>query len=261
MTTHQFELAHKQIKKLSTKPGHKDRVKALMASLNMSRGENLAQAREDQLRVVGIRPNYSSYLQLAGIEQELGEYEAAQKYFDKSLEVYRNTSPFAPAYTYFHLGKMHAESIGDLHRGKIYYKEALHYVPEYVKARVHLAEIYMTEGRLDQALELLLKVKDSKDPEVPATIAEIYREQGDQEKAMPFLKKATKGYAVLLHKYELAFGDHGAEFFMGPGENPKKALELALLNLENRKSQRAFELAQEALNNAQKAQKSKNLKM
>jgi hypothetical protein len=39
----------------------------------------------------------------------------------------------------------------------------------------------------------------------------------------------------------LAFADHGAEFYIGSGRDPLRALQLAQLNLRNRPTIRAFE--------------------
>ncbi|MEM7645657.1 MAG: tetratricopeptide repeat protein [Pseudomonadota bacterium] len=261
MTTHQFDKAETEIARLSQKSGTELSAKGHWASVNMARGKNLAQAREDQLRILGVHKSYANYVALAGIEMELGEYKEAEKYFKKSIEVYRGTSPFAPAYTHFQLGVMFGEKIFDLHRAKLHYKEAMAYLPQYVKARVHLSEIYMVEGKTQEALQLLLDVRDVQDPEVKATIAEIYLSMGKNKEAKPYLAQAAEDYEVLLQNYELAFGDHGAEFFMGVGDNPKRALKLALRNLENRKSQGAFELAQEAIQRAQEHQKELNIKM
>jgi hypothetical protein len=44
-----------------------------------------------------------------------------------------------------------------------------------------------------------------------------------------------------LDKHLLAFADHGAEFYIGSGGDPLRALELAQINLGNRPTLRAFE--------------------
>jgi len=50
----------------------------------------------------------------------------------------------------------------------------------------------------------------------------------------------------LLGRHELAFADHAVDFYLEEGEDPDKALQLALLNLNNRATLRAFELSYEA---------------
>ncbi len=50
----------------------------------------------------------------------------------------------------------------------------------------------------------------------------------------------------MLARHELAFADHAAEFYLAAGANPKRALTLAIANLENRPTLAAFNLAHEA---------------
>ena len=57
------------------------------------------------------------------------------------------------------------------------------------------------------------------------------------------LRVARDGFESLLAKHPLAFADHGAEFYLGSGDDPRRALELARLNLANRPTLRAFEQA------------------
>src|SRR5262249_54428483 len=48
---------------------------------------------------------------------------------------------------------------------------------------------------------------------------------------------------ALLERHLLAFADHGAEFYAGSGNDCRRALELARINLANRPTLRAFEQA------------------
>jgi hypothetical protein len=55
------------------------------------------------------------------------------------------------------------------------------------------------------------------------------------------MQAARSGFENLLDKYLLAFADHGAEFYSGSGNNSRRAFELAMVNLANRPTLRAFE--------------------
>jgi hypothetical protein len=57
---------------------------------------------------------------------------------------------------------------------------------------------------------------------------------------------AHQRYQTLLEKHPAAFADHGTEFYLGPGKDPKRALELATLNLKVRDTPRARLLHMEA---------------
>jgi hypothetical protein len=57
------------------------------------------------------------------------------------------------------------------------------------------------------------------------------------------MQAARSGFEVLLGKHLLAFADHGAEFYSGSGNDARRALELASVNVANRPTLRAFEQA------------------
>jgi hypothetical protein len=57
---------------------------------------------------------------------------------------------------------------------------------------------------------------------------------------------ARQQYESLLATYPLAFADHAAEFYLGPGADPERAWVLAEQNLANRSTDRAVALAVKA---------------
>jgi hypothetical protein len=128
-------------------------------------------------------------------------------------------------------------------RAATWYRTAIDYVPGYVKARVHLAEICLGQGRTSDARALLAPVSASSDPEVAWRLGDIAQAAGDSTEAVLQLAAARAGFESLLAKHPLAFADHGAEFYLGSGGDPKRALELARLNLANRPTLHAFEQA------------------
>ena len=64
---------------------------------------------------------------------------------------------------------------------------------------------------------------------------------GSVDEATSHLEAARSRFEALLDKHLLAFADHGAEFYIGSGGDPLRALELAQINLKNRPTLRAFE--------------------
>jgi hypothetical protein len=61
---------------------------------------------------------------------------------------------------------------------------------------------------------------------------------------------AKFGFEALLERHLLAFADHGAEFYAGSGNNCRRALDLARVNVANRPTLRAFEQAHDIAVNA-----------
>src|SRR6516164_2122387 len=130
-----------------------------------------------------------------------------------------------------------------LSTGVFRYRRAIAYLPSYVKARVHLAEICASQGRARDAEALLLPALSSGDPEVNWRLADVLIAQGKLEEAETQLDAARFGFDQLLGKHLLAFADHAAEFYAGSGNDCRRALELARTNVANRPTRRAVRQA------------------
>jgi thioredoxin-like negative regulator of GroEL len=113
-------------------------------------------------------------------------------------------------------------------------------VPGYVKARVHLAEIYASQDQTGDAETLLRPVLSSDDPEVRWRLADVLIAQQRFEEAQTELDAARLRFDQLLGRHRLAFADHAAEFYAGSGDNCGLALELARANVANRPTRRAI---------------------
>ena len=126
-------------------------------------------------------------------------------------------------------------------RAEHWYRKAVVSLPCYVRARVHLAEILSATGRTDEAEATLRPALASGDPEASWRLADVLNAEGRYDEAASHLEAARSGFEALLEKHLLAFADHGAEFYIGSGGDPLRALELAQINLANRPTLRAFQ--------------------
>jgi hypothetical protein len=106
-------------------------------------------------------------------------------------------------------------AVPDLHCAARWYGRAIAYLPGYVKARVHLSEIYAHQDRTDDAEALLLPVFSSCDPEVRWRVAGVLIAQERFKEAETQLAAARLGFDDLLQRHLLAFADHAAEFYAG----------------------------------------------
>jgi hypothetical protein len=127
-----------------------------------------------------------------------------------------------------------------------WYRKAIEYLPCYVKARVHLSEIYLHTGNIGDAESVLVPALSSCDPEVNWRLADVLEAMGSHADREAQMQAARSGFETLLDKHLLAFADHGAEFYSGSGNDSRRAFELARVNLANRPTLRAFEQAYEA---------------
>ena len=123
-----------------------------------------------------------------------------------------------------------------------WYRQAIAYLPRYVHARVHLAEIFLKQDQADAAETLLRPALSSCDPEIRWRMAEVLIAQDRLKEAETLLNAAQVGFEALLAKHLLAYADHAAEFYVEIGNDCPRALELARANAANRPTRRAIEL-------------------
>lgn len=182
---------------------------------------------------------------LGALLADLGEFDEADAVYRSALSEYGDVSPFAMAWVCFQLGALWGELVPERQsaRAARWYQQAITYLPAYVKARVHLAEIYLDDGRPGEAEAVLLPAIASGDPEARWRLADVMTAMGRRADAQAELHAAALGFDALLHKHLLAFADHGAEFYSGSGDDARRAFELASINAANRPTLRALEQA------------------
>jgi tetratricopeptide (TPR) repeat protein len=184
---------------------------------------------------------------LGSLLGEMGDFAEADRIYDRAVREYTDVSPFAVAWVCFQRGVLWGELVPEAQssRAAVWYRRAIEYLPCYVKARVHLSEIYLQSGNVKDAESLLVPVISSGDPEVSWRLADVLIAMGRLVDAEARMQVAQVGFEELLSKHLLAFADHGAEFYSGSGKNAQRAFELAGINLANRPTLRAFEQAYE----------------
>lgn len=184
---------------------------------------------------------------LGALLADLAEYDEADLTYQRALVAYQDVSPFPLAWVCFQLGSLWGEVVDEPQpeRAEQWYRKAIHYVPSYVKARVHLSEILLNSCRFEEAEALLSPVTSSGDPEVTWRRADVMAAMGNLAGAELQMQAARSGFESLLENYVFAFADHGAEFYAGSGNDAERAFELARINLKNRPTLRALEQAHE----------------
>ena len=178
---------------------------------------------------------------LGAVLADMDRFDEADSVYRMAFGAYEDVSPFPLAWTCFQLGVLWGELAHDpdADRAARWYRRAIEYLPHYVKARVHLAEIVTRNGELAQARALLEPVLASGDPEVPWRLADALALQGDNDEAARHLRTARARFEALLARHPLAFADHAAAFYASRGGDLARALELARANAANRPTRRA----------------------
>jgi hypothetical protein len=182
---------------------------------------------------------------LGALLADLERFAEADTVYRKAFSSYDDVSPFPLAWVCFQLGMLWGElvPVPDPDLAAVWYRRAIAYLPGYVKARVHLAEIYASQERTGDAEALLLPALSSRDPEVNWRLADVRAAQGRFDEAERQLDAARSGFDQLLEKHLLAFADHAAEFYAASGNDHRRALELARTNVANRPTPRAVKQA------------------
>jgi tetratricopeptide (TPR) repeat protein len=242
-SVHRFAEARESLALAVARGATTEATDRLLLTLDQATGVNLSAVLAERRERAARPGHWVERIPLGALLADLGEFEEADRTYVEALRTFPDVSPFAPAWASFQLGVLWGECVPDPEpeRAAKWYRTAIDYLPGYVKARVHLAEIYLDEGRLREATGLLAPVLESRDPEVSWRLADIAEIEGDADGAAVHLAAARAGFEALVARHPLAFADHGAEFYSGSGGDPARAFELAKLNLANRPTLRAFE--------------------
>jgi tetratricopeptide (TPR) repeat protein len=189
---------------------------------------------------------------LASLLAEMDEWAAAENCYAAALDADDGISPLPCGQVLFEWG-VSAMRRGDLDRADAILAELHAILPEHVPGRGHRAEVAIARGRLDLAEALITPLLEtSDDPEYRAVYAEILAARGDS-KAAGEAERAVAAYEQLLAGRPEAYADHAAAFFMGVGNRPRRALELASANWKLRDTPRSRSLLAKARRNAQQS--------
>jgi tetratricopeptide (TPR) repeat protein len=218
------------------------------ASLHVAEGRELEAALAVAERRAAALPALQRLSMQALAEAALGRFDAADEHYRAALASYRDVAPFPLAFVEFQRGVMWAELANQPERAIAYYREAVRLLPQYVVGNVHLAELELRRGERAQAEQRLRQVaRQSEDPEPWARLGELLLQQdASNAEGRELVARAGRRYEQLLSQQRTAFLDHASEFFLGPGANPARALELSGDNLRLRQTGRAYLLVLQA---------------
>jgi tetratricopeptide (TPR) repeat protein len=242
-STHRFAEAREMLAQASERGAREDATDRLSLTIHQAIGTNLSAVLASRRERAARPGHWEERIPLGALLADLGEFDEADRTYVEALRTYPDVSPFGPAWASFQLGVLWGEQVPvpQADRAAKWYGAAIDCLPCYVKARVHLAEIRLDQGRARDAMALLAPALESGDPEASWRLADVAHAMGDAREAASHLAAARAGFEALLAKHPLAFADHGAEFYSGSGGDPARAFELARLNLANRSTTRAFE--------------------
>jgi hypothetical protein len=241
--SHRFDNARDHLARARLFGAPAETIDRVSLGIDQACGTRLDAALAARRRIACETGKLEDRVPLGALLADLREFEEADKVYRSALSEYRDVSPFGLAWACFQLGVLWGELVPERQseRAAQWYTLAIEYLPAYVKARVHLAEIYLTDDRPGDAEALLIPAHSSGDPEVFWRLADVLTAMGRNAEAEEKLWTARLGFDALLNKHLLAFADHGAEFYSGSGGDAERAFQLASINVSNRPTLRAFE--------------------
>jgi tetratricopeptide (TPR) repeat protein len=193
------------------------------------------------------RASFENAAALVGLYAERGQTDLAERMHAESRHRYRGVSPFPLALLDFQLGRMW-KTKGCLCEARTSFDAAHRRVPAYAAAQGHLAEVEAELGEIKSAAARLYSLADSSDdPDYAAQLARILGDVGRASESRHWSRLAAARYDELVATHPEAFADHAAEFWLAAGANPSKALRLARMNVEVRKTPRAYGLLAQAV--------------
>ena len=240
-TVHRFAEARDHLACAASLDAPREEVDRHTLSIDQACGLGLDAVLVARRQIASASGRLEDLVPLGALLADLERFAESDAVYQQALSSYDDVSPFPLAWVCFQLGMLWGElvPVPDLNLAALWYRRAIAYLAGYVKARVHLAEIYASQGRTGDAEALLLPVLSSREPEVRWRLANILIAQGRFEEGERQLDAARSGFDDLLGKHFLAFADHAAEFYAGSGNDCRRALELARANVANRPTRRA----------------------
>lgn len=242
-SVHEFDLA---IDELDRADALGQATTELRETIALARGADVEDVLTKRSEVASLYPSYGAFTKLASALSSAGRYDEADAAYYQGLESYRDVSPFPLAWIAFQRGVLWGERVGDTELAKSLYQVAVRRLPQYVVGNVHLSELEFADGQVEEAIARLEAIVEETDDPEPASRLAQYLAQTRPELAASYAERARSSYEELLKRYPLAFADHACEFYLGAGNDPQRALDLALINLQNRQTPRAYDLVAQA---------------
>jgi tetratricopeptide (TPR) repeat protein len=226
-----------------------------LLAINQACGMKLDAVLAERRRIAAASNRLEDLVPLGAVLADLDRFDEADVVYRQALSSYDDVSPFPLAWVCFQLGMLWGElvPVPDPNVAALWYRRAIAYLPGYVRARVHLAEIYASQDQASDAEAQLVPALSSRDPEVRWRLGDVLSAQERFEEAETQFEAARLGFDELLGRHLLAFADHAAEFYAGSGNDCPRALELARVNVTNRPTRRAVKQAHAIAVNADEA--------
>jgi tetratricopeptide (TPR) repeat protein len=209
---HRFDDARRHLARATQMGGPGEAIERHAFTIDQACGLKLDVVLVARRRIATASGRLEELVPLGAVLADLERFAEADGVYQQAFSSYDDVSPFPLAWVCFQLGWLWGElvPVPDQNLAALWYRRAIAYLPGYVKARVHLAEIYANQGGIGDAEMLLLPALSSRDPEVRWRLADVLVAQERFEEAETQLDAARLGFDELLKRHLFAFADHAA---------------------------------------------------
>ena len=182
---HRFEDARDHLARAAALGGPSEAIERHRLTIDQACGVELDAVLAARRRIATASGRLEDLVPLGAVLADLERFAEADAVYRQAFYSYDDVSPFPLAWVCFQLGMLWGELVPapDPALAAVWYQRAIAYLPGYVKARVHLAEIYASQDRTADAEALLRPALSSRDPEVRWRLADVLIAQGRAEEA------------------------------------------------------------------------------
>ena len=184
-TAHRFDDARGHLARAALMGGPREAIERHSLAIDQACGVELDAVLAARRRIATASGRLEDLVPLGAVLADLERFAEADAVYRQAFYSYDGISPFPLAWVCFQLGMLWGElvPVPDPDLAALWYRRAIAYLPGYVKARVHLAEIYASQDKPGDAEALLLPALSSRDPEVRWRLADVLIAQGRFEEA------------------------------------------------------------------------------
>src|SRR5262245_20789498 len=150
-TVHRFAEARDHLARAASLGAPREEVDRHSLSIDQACGVRLDAVLASRRRIAAASGRLEDLVPLAALLADLERFVEADAVYRQALSSYDDVSSFPLAWVCFQLGMLWGELVSapDADLAALWYRRAIAYLPRYVKARVHLAEICASQGQTE----------------------------------------------------------------------------------------------------------------
>jgi len=205
----------------------------LLADMDLQEGrwDEAANAYET---LIATDATWDRLARLAHLKGKLGEFDEAETLYLRAEDELTAKQMLSFAWLEIQRGLIMFQRGRD-RQALLHYQRADSAYPGHWFVAEHLAELLAAQERFDEAIPMLREVVARTDkPELKQALGEMYRSAGLEELARPWFKTALEIYQSSVVRGDVHYFHHLADYYSGPGNDPERALEWAMKDLELR---------------------------